>query len=148
MQGILMDMNRSFNLRKEDRKPIWRVIDAEGKVVGRLATEIATILRGKDKALYTPHTDSGDYVVVINANKVVFTGSKMEQKEYIRYTGWIGGIKVATPKELVAKQHPDRIIMHAVKGMLPKNRLSRQLLRKLRIFAGAEHSHKAQVAAK
>lgn len=142
-----MDMNRCFNLRKEDRSPKWRVIDAEGKVLGRLATDIANILRGKDQAIFTPHTDSGDYVVIINAKKVVLTGSKMDQKEYKRYTGWIGGLKVTTPKELMEK-YPDRIIMNAVKGMLPKNRLSRQLLRKLRVFGGAEHSHIAQVSAK
>lgn len=142
-----MDMNRTFNLRKEDRSPKWRVIDAEGKVLGRLATEIATILRGKDQALFTPHTDSGDYVIVINAKKVVLTGSKMDQKEYLSYSGWIGGLKSTTPKNLMEK-HPDRIITHAVKGMLPKNRLSRQLLRKLRVFGGAEHTHIAQTTVK
>lgn len=142
-----MDMNRSFNLRKEDRKPKWRVIDAEGKVLGRLATEITDILRGKDKPTFTPHTDSGDYVIVVNAAKVVLTGNKVDQKEYLRYSGWIGGIKSTTPKELL-KTYPDRIITAAVKGMLPTNKLKNDFLRKLRIFAGPEHDHKAQVTKK
>jgi large subunit ribosomal protein L13 len=139
-----VDMNSAFYLKKEDNEhPNWRVIDANGKVLGRMATEIADILRGKDKAYFTPHTDSGDYVVVINASKVVLTGNKMEDKEYAHYTGWIGGRKVTTAKELMAK-HPDRIITLAVKGMLPKNILSRYLLRKLRVYAGNEHPHSAQ----
>lgn len=139
-----MDMNSAFFLRKEDNmNPKWRIIDANGKVLGRMATEIADILRGKDKPYFTPHTDSGDYVVVINASKVVLTGNKMNDKEYAHYTGWIGGRKVTSAKELLAK-HPDRIITLAVKGMLPKNILSRYLLRKLRVYPGNEHPHFAQ----
>ena len=139
-----VDMNSAFYLKKEENlHPKWRVIDAKGQVLGRMATEIADILRGKDKPYFTPHTDSGDYVVVINASQVVLTGNKMENKEYAHYTGWIGGRKVTTAKELLAK-HPDRVITLAVKGMLPKNILSRYLLRKLRVYPGNEHPHLAQ----
>ncbi len=140
-----MDMNRAFNLRVEDQKPHWRLIDATGKIVGRLATEITNALRGKDRAEFTPHADAGDYIVVINADKIVFTGKKMTQKVYERYTGYIGNKKFLTAAQIMEK-HPERIIEHAVKGMLPKNRLSRQLLRKLRVYAGADHPHKAQIA--
>ena len=138
-------MNTAFFLKKEARRPQWRVIDAKDKVVGRLATEIADILRGKDKAYFTPHTDSGDYVIVINAEKVVFTGNKWEDKIYQRYSGWIGGLKELTAGQMLAK-HPDRILELAVKRMLPKNTLSRYLMRKLRIFAGSEHPHVAQLS--
>lgn len=141
-----MDMNSAFFLKNEARKPRWKLIDAKGKTVGRLATQIADMLRGKDKAEYTPHTDTGDYVVVINADKVVFTGDKWDDKEYDRYTGWMGGYKVILAKD-VLKKHPERILEHAVKGMLPKNKLNRQIIKKLKIYAGSEHPHKAQVAA-
>jgi large subunit ribosomal protein L13 len=139
-----MNMNRSFTLRKEDRKPQWRVINAEGKILGRMATEIADILRGKHQPFYTPHTDSGDYVVVINAEKVVLSGSKMKDKEYISYSGWIGGKKVKTAREIMEK-HPTRIIEYAVKGMLPKNKLNREIIKKLKIYVGGEHPHAAQI---
>lgn len=139
-----VDMNSAFYMRAEDNKhPRWRVIDAKGKVLGRMATEIADILRGKNKPYYTPHADAGEYVVVINASQVVLTGNKMEDKEYAHYTGYIGGHKVTSAKELLAK-HPDRVITLAVKGMLPKNVLSRYLLRKLRVYPGSEHPHLAQ----
>src|SRR5688572_11482365 len=110
-----MDMNKTFFKKNEERKPKWRVIDAKGKVLGRLATQIADILRGKDKAEYTPHTDVGDYVIVINARHVVLTGNKMEDKVYERYSGWIGGLKKVTAKQMMEK-HPERIIEHAVYG--------------------------------
>lgn len=139
-----MNMNRSFTLKKEDRKPQWRVVDAQGKILGRLATQIADMLRGKDKPFYTPHTDSGDYVVVINAEKVVLSGSKMKDKEYVSYSGWIGGKKVKTAREIMEK-HPTRIIEYAVFGMLPKNKLNREIIKKLKIYAGEEHPHKAQI---
>jgi|ERR1700733_14703546 len=140
----VIDMNSAFYARPEDNKqPHWRVIDAKGKVLGRMATEIADILRGKNKPYFTPHADAGDYVVVINASHVVLTGNKMEDKEYAHYTGWIGGQKITSAKELLAK-HPDRVITLAVKGMLPKNILSRYLLRKLRVYPGSEHPHSAQ----
>lgn len=139
-----IDMNKTFYLRKEDAIPKWRLIDAEGQVLGRLATDLATILRGKDKAIYTPHTASGDYIVIINAEKVVLTGKKLEQKEYIRYSGWIGGKKTETAKEVMNK-HPERIIEMAVKRMLPRNKLSDAVMRRLLIYAGSEHPHKAQI---
>ena len=139
-----VDMNSAFYVKKEDNKhPKWRVIDAKGKVLGRMATEIADILRGKNKPYFTPHTDAGDYVIVINASQVVLTGNKMEDKEYAHYTGWIGGRKVTSAKELLEK-HPDRVITLAVKGMLPKNILSRYLLRKLRVYPGSQHPHIGQ----
>lgn len=140
-----MDMNRAFFLRKEDTNAQWRVIDADGKVLGRLATEIADILRGKDQATFTPHTDGGDYVVVVNASKIVLTGNKWEDKEYVTVTGWMGGKKVKTAEEVFAKD-PARLIQLAVKRMLPKNILSRTIIKKLKIYAHAEHPHKAQVA--
>lgn len=139
-----MDMNRSFFQRKEDRAPQWRVIDANGKVLGRLATQIADALRGKDKASYTPHTDCGDYIVVLNADKIVLTGRKMVQKEYIRYSGWQGGKKVTAAKDLL-KKHPTDLVYLAVKRMLPKNRLSNQIIKKLKLYVGSEHPHQAQV---
>lgn len=138
-----MDMNKVFNLRTEDRKPRWHVIDAEGQVLGRLATRIADILRGKDKAVFTSHVDCGDYVVVINADKVKLTGNKLRDKVYVRYSGWIGGRKEATARELFEKK-PTYVIEHAVKGMLPKNRLSRSIIKKLKVYAGNVHPHKAQ----
>lgn len=142
LQGV--DMNFAYYPRTEDNAhPKWRVIDAKGKVLGRMATEIADILRGKDKALFTPHVDAGDYVVVINASHVVLTGNKLNNKEYAHYTGWIGGYKVTTAKELLQK-NPEKLITLAVKGMLPKNILSRYLLRKLRVYSGTEHPHSAQ----
>lgn len=140
-----MSMNKSFRLRKEDAVPAWRVIDAQGKVLGRLATHIADALRGKDKAFYTPHTDSGDYIVVINAEKIVLTGNKLEGKIYDRYSGWMGGYKVTSAKDMLAKK-PEFLIEHAVKGMLPKNKLSDQIIKKLKVYAGSEHPHKAQVS--
>ena len=135
-----MDMNRIFFLRKEDKNPKWRLIDAEGKVLGRLATEVANMLRGKDKPEFTPHADAGDYVVIINADKIVLTGDKWEGKIYDRYTGWMGGYKVTTARDLMAK-HPTRIVELAIRGMLPKNKLNRQLIKKLKVYAGAEHPH-------
>lgn len=139
-----MDMNKAFNLRKEDRAPKWRLIDAKGKVVGRLATEVADILRGKDKPLYTPHTDCGDYVVIINVEKIKFTGNKMEQKTYEWYTGWIGGLKSLTAAQVMAKD-PARIIILAVKRMLPKTKMGRAVIKKLKVYKGSEHPHIAQI---
>lgn len=140
-----MDMNRIFFLRKEDRQPKWHVIDAKGKILGRLATEIADILRGKNKPEFTPHADAGDYVVVINAEKIMLTGNKWEDKEYDRYTGWMGGYKVTTAKDLLAK-HPTHLVEFAVRGMLPKNKLNREIIKKLKVYTGTEHPHKAQLA--
>ena len=138
-------MNKAFFLRTEDRKPRWRLIDAKDQHVGRLATLIAEVLRGKDKPEFTPHGDAGDYVVIVNAQDVVFTGKKMEQKIYERYTGYIGNKKMLTAQQMM-KKDPTFIITHAVQGMLPKNKLSRQLIRKLKVYSGAEHPHQAQLA--
>lgn len=139
-----MDMNKAFFLKKEDEKPNWVVIDAKDQVLGRLATRVADILRGKDRPQYTPHADAGDYVVIINAQDIVLTGNKWNDKIYTTYSGYFGGKKEITAKDLNAK-HPTRVIELAVERMLPKNRLSRQLMRKLRIYTGEEHPHKAQV---
>ena len=121
----------------------WWLVDAEGIPLGRLATEIARILRGKHKPIYTPHLDTGDHVVVINASKVILTGKKEEQKTYFRHSGYMGGEKHIPFKTMMAR-HPDRVIEMAVKGMLPKNTLGRHMKDKLRIYAGAEHPHQGQ----
>lgn len=125
------------------QKRAWHVIDAEGLVLGRLAAKIANVLRGKNKPIFTPHLDAGDFVVVVNAEKIRLTGNKNEQKIYSSYSGWRGGQKRRTVKDLRAK-HPDRIITHAVKGMIPKNRLGKKLLTKLKVYAGPKHPHAAQ----
>ncbi len=138
-----MDMNKAFFLKKEDRNPQWRVIDGSGKVLGRLATEIATILSGKDKAEYTPHTDTGDYVVITNCEKIVLTGNKWEDKTYATFSGWRGGLKERSASD-VFKKDPTFLIKSAVKRMLPKNRLGRQMFKKLKVYAGNEHPHLAQ----
>lgn len=121
----------------------WYVVDATNKTVGRMCTRIASVLRGKNKAYYTPHFDCGDYVIVVNSAKVVFTGNKMEEKEYLTYSGYPGGQKNATAKELINRR-PNVVIERAVKGMLPKNRLGRAMYKKLFVYEGAEHPHKAQ----
>ena len=121
----------------------WYVVDAEGKTLGRLASEIAKVLRGKNKPTYTPHMDCGDNVIVINAEKITVTGKKMDQKVYYHHSGWIGGMKTATLKEKLAKK-PEDVMYLAVKGMLPKGPLGRSMIKKLHIYAGAEHPHAAQ----
>lgn len=121
----------------------WHVVNAEGKVLGRLAVEIANILRGKNKPVYTPHLDAGDFVVVVNAEKILLTGKKETDKQYMSYSGWKGGEKYVNVASLRAR-HPERLIMHAVKGMVPKNRLGDAMLTKLKVYKGAEHPHKAQ----
>jgi len=126
----------------EDSKR-WYVVDAEGKVLGRLASQIAHILRGKHKPIYSPHQDVGDFVVVINAEKVKLTGKKMEQKTYFRHSGYIGGTTF-TPVSLMLQKHPERVIEFAVKRMLPKNALGRKMFKKLKVYAGPEHPHTAQ----
>lgn len=137
-------MNKAFILRTEDRDPKWRVMDAEGQVLGRLASEIAIALRGKDKETFTAHQDAGDFVVVTNCEKVVLTGRKWDQKLYRSHSGYRSkGFKERTAKEVVEK-HPTKLLVNAVKGMLPKNRLGRALLTKLKAYAGSEHPHKAQ----
>jgi large subunit ribosomal protein L13 len=121
----------------------WYVIDAEGLTLGRLASEIARVLRGKNKARYTPHVDVGDFVVVVNADRVVVTGKKAEQKVYRRHSGYPGGLK-ATSYERMMERRPEEVLRKAVYGMMPKNRLARQQMRKLKIYAGSEHPHAAQ----
>ncbi|MCI5595673.1 MAG: 50S ribosomal protein L13 [Lachnospiraceae bacterium] len=121
----------------------WYVVDAEGQTLGRLASEIAKVLRGKNKPIYTPHMDCGDNVIVINADKIKVTGKKMDQKIYYHHSGWIGGMKTATLKEKLAKK-PEDVMYLAVKGMLPKGPLGRSMIKKLHIYAGAEHPHAAQ----
>jgi len=121
----------------------WYVIDAEGKVLGRLASEIASILRGKKKPIFTPHVDTGDFVIVINADKVVLTGNKLNQKIHAYHTGYPGGRREVVYSEMIQKR-PERVIELAVKGMLPKNRLGRKMIKKLKVYAGAEHPHTAQ----
>ena len=124
-----------------DRK--WYVIDAEGKVLGRLATEVANILRGKNKPIYTPHVDTGDYVIVINAEKVKLTGSKWDDKIHAYHTGYPGGRREVVYKE-IREKHPERVVEYAVKGMLPKSRLGRSMFGKLKVYAGPDHPHAAQ----
>jgi len=138
-----MDMNRTFFLRKEDCKPKWHVIDATDQVLGRLATKVADILRGKNKPEYTSHVDCGDYVVIVNCEKIKLTGKKWTDKIYKSYSGWRGGLKTRTALEVLEK-HPTQIIKLAVKRMLPKNRLSSQVIKKLKIYVGDEHPHAAQ----
>lgn len=134
---------KTYLAKKETVQPKWYLIDAEGKVLGRLAVKIANILRGRNKATYTPHVDTGDFVIVINASKVVLTGKKEETREYMSFSGYVGGEKYRKLTEVRAKK-PEFIVMQAVKGMLPKNRLARTMLTKLRVFPGAEHPHAAQ----
>lgn len=129
--------------KKETVQPKWHLIDAEGQVLGRLAVKIAILLRGRHKASYTPHVDTGDFVVVINAEKVVLTGKKDEQNQYMFFSGYVGGERYRKIAD-VRKNKPEFIIQHAVKGMLPKNRLAAQMLTKLRVFAGPNHTHAAQ----
>ena len=121
----------------------WYVVDAEGKTLGRLASEVANVLRGKNKPIYTPHIDTGDYVIVVNAEKVKVTGKKLEQKIYYHHSEYVGGMKEATLKEMMQKK-PEFVITHAVKGMLPKGPLGRQMLKKLFVYAGPDHKHAAQ----
>ena len=134
---------KTKSLRKEDVERQWYIVDAEGQTVGRLCTQLANVLRGKHKPSYTPHIDGGDNVIVINAEKVRFTGNKWAQKEYLRYSGYPGGLKRRTASEMLDKK-PEAVIEKAVKGMLPKNRLGAAMFRKLFVYAGAEHPHEAQ----
>lgn len=134
---------KTFSAKTHEVKRDWYVVDASDKILGRLATEIARRLRGKHKAEYTPHVDTGDYIVVTNADKVVVTGRKFKEKMYYHHTGHPGGIKAVSFDKLQAK-NPARIIERAVKGMLPKNPLGRDMYRKLKIYAGTEHPHEAQ----
>ena len=134
---------KTFTAKPASVKRDWYVVDAEGKTLGRLATEIASRLRGKHKPEYTPHVDTGDYIIVVNAEKVAVTGAKRTDKMYYHHTGYIGGIKSISFDKLIDKA-PERVIQSAVKGMLPKGPLGRAMFRKLKVYAGSEHQHAAQ----
>ncbi|MBR2215565.1 MAG: 50S ribosomal protein L13 [Selenomonadaceae bacterium] len=136
-------MKTTFMANAQNIQRKWYLIDAEGQTVGRLAAEVAKILRGKNKPTYTPHVDTGDYVVVINADKVKFTGKKLTDKFYFRHSGYPGGTTFTAAGKML-QRFPERVLEHAVKGMLPKNRLGAQMYRKLNVYAGAEHPHAAQ----
>jgi large subunit ribosomal protein L13 len=128
---------------KESANKQWLIVDAEGKNLGRLSSEVAAVLRGKHKPLFTPHADCGDYVIVVNAEKIALTGKKWDEKVYIRYTGYPGGQRFASPKEMMAK-HPTAMVEMAIRGMLPKNRLGREVFRNLYVYAGTNHEQIAQ----
>ena len=134
---------KSYIAKPADVQRKWYIVDAEGKTLGRLATEIATVLRGKHKVTFTPHVDGGDFVVVVNAEKVVLTGKKLDQKMYRYHTGYVGGLKEITYREMMAKK-PEKVVELAVKGMLPKGPLGRSMFTKLHVYAGPEHEQAAQ----
>jgi len=134
---------KTYQAKKEELEQKWYLVNAEGKVLGRLATELARILRGKNKPTYTPHLDTGDFIIVVNAGKLTLTGKKMKDKIYYHHTGYPGGIKEMSAEKLLAKK-PTEMIRMAVKGMLPKNSLGRQMFRKLKVYAGPNHPHEAQ----
>jgi large subunit ribosomal protein L13 len=134
---------KTYSPKPVDIHRKWWVVDAEGAVLGRLATQIANVLRGKNKPMFAHHVDVGDHVIVVNADKVVLTGKKLEQKEYLRYSGYPSGLRRIRYDRLM-REHPERAIRKAVRGMLPRNRLGRQIIRKLKVYAGPEHPHAAQ----
>ncbi len=134
---------KTYSAGKGEIERKWWLVDASGQTLGRLSTKIALILQGKNKPVYTPHIDTGDFVIVTNVEKLNFSGNKIEQKQYIRHTGYPGGQRSLSLKEMLEK-YPDRVLRHAVRGMLPKNRLARQQLNKLKIYIGEEHPHDAQ----
>ncbi len=134
---------KTYMVSEADIQRKWYVVDAEGKTLGRLASEIAKILRGKHKPIFTPFLDTGDYVIVVNAEKIKVTGKKLNQKIYYRHSAYVGGMKQTVLKDMLAK-HPERVLEYAVKGMLPKGPLGRQMYRKLFVYAGPEHKHAAQ----
>lgn len=129
--------------KKTDVEQKWHIIDADGLVVGRLASQVANVLRGKNKPIFTPHADTGDFVIIVNADKVRFTGNKLEQKTYYHHSGFPGGIKKEVAKDIMGK-NPERILISAIRGMIPKNRLGRQQLSKLKVYSGPDHPHKSQ----
>ncbi len=134
---------KSFIAKPAEVERQWYVVDAEGKTLGRMSSEIAKILRGKHKVTYTPHVDTGDFVIVINADKVVLTGKKLDQKMYRWHTGYVGHMRERTYRQMMDKK-PEEVVRHAIKGMLPKNSLGRQMFKKLKVYAGTEHGHTAQ----
>ena len=136
-------MKTTVSAREQDVQRDWYVVDAQGETLGRLATRVATVLRGKHKPIYTPHVDCGDYVIIVNAEKIHTTGQKLNQKMYYRHSGYPGGLKEITLKDQLQK-FPDRVLESAIRGMLPKNRLGRRMFKKLKVYAGPEHPHSAQ----
>lgn len=134
---------KTYMAKAQDVERKWYVVDAEGKTLGRLATQIAVVLRGKNKPTFTPHVDTGDYVIVINADKIVLTGKKLDQKNYYRHSGYVGGLKTTVARKMLATK-PEFMVYEAVRGMLPKNTLGRHMIKKLHIYSGAEHKHQAQ----
>jgi large subunit ribosomal protein L13 len=134
---------KTYSAKPEEIVRKWHLVDADGQTLGRLASRIATILRGKDKPIYTPHLDCGDYVVVVNAEKIHVTGKKLDEKMYYRHSGYPGGLKAFTLREMLERT-PERVLTLAVKRMLPKNKLGRRMLKKLKVYAGPEHPHGAQ----
>jgi large subunit ribosomal protein L13 len=134
---------KTFSAKPQDIERKWFVVDAQGQTLGRLATRIATVLRGKHKPIYTPHMDCGDYVIVVNADKIHVTGQKLDQKTYYRHSGYPGGLRQVSLRRQL-QVHPDRVIEAAVRGMLPHNRLGRKMFKKLKIYAGPKHPHEAQ----
>jgi large subunit ribosomal protein L13 len=134
---------RTYVVKSNEIARKWFLVDADGKTLGRLASEIAKVLRGKHKPIYSPHLDVGDYVVVVNAERIAVTGRKMDQKMYYRHTGYPGGVRETNLSGLLAR-HPTQALKFAVRGMLPKNRLGRKMIRKLKVYAGPEHPHQAQ----
>ena len=135
--------NKTFLPQKNEIQRKWWLVDAEGLVLGRLATSVANVLRGKNKSQYTPFFDTGDFVVVVNADKIKLTGNKESQKIYYRHSGYMGGLTEISYQRMIV-QHPGRVITHAVRGMLPKNKLNRKILKKLKVYAGSAHRHQAQ----
>lgn len=138
-----MIVKKTYVTKEEDVQREWYVVDASGQTLGRLAAQVASVLRGKHKPIYSPSVDAGDFVIVVNAEKVHVTGRKLDQKMYYRHSGYPGGLKEITLRNLL-QQHPTRVIEHAVQGMLPKNRLGRQVFKHLKVYAGSEHPHEAQ----
>jgi len=136
-------MMKTVHMRKEDVEKTWYLIDANGKVLGRLASEIAKILRGKNKVVFSPHVDTGDFVVVVNAEKVRLTGDKLKGKVYYHHSGYPGGLKAMVAEKLLAKK-PEELLRRAVKGMMPKNKLGNKVFKKLKVYAGPKHPHEAQ----
>ena len=134
---------KTYSVKASDIKRDWYIVDAQDKILGRLATEVATILRGKHKPQFTPHMDLGDFIIVINAEKIKVTGNKLEQKIYYRHSGYLGGLKEESLEKVLAEK-PEQAVMRAVKGMLPGNKLGRVMLKKLKVYAGGEHPHEAQ----
>lgn len=137
-------MTRTEFFTRDVEKQDWYVVDARDKVLGRLATTVASVLRGKHKPSFTPNADTGDFVIVVNAEKVKLTGKKMSEKLYRRHSGYMGGLKETTPEKVLATTHPERVVEWAVRGMLPKSRLGDRLFTKLKVYAGPDHPHKAQ----